>query len=191
MGLGWSLLMAEETQDQFRTKEGGIRLLTTGEIQLAQSVFLSTIDYSKVWIHCDSYLPFGLQDESIAMTPNGEIYFRSLLYRDDYSKSINELQHTFIHEMSHVWQRSRGMNVMGRGLISWMVSYHYELDGRLLSEYSMEQQAQIIADHFILQHHDYYTWTVLAGRGIVTLDGDDSESEIRDLYRRSMREFPW
>jgi len=43
--------MTEETQDPFRIKEGGVRLLTTGEIQLAHSVFLSTIDYSKVWIH--------------------------------------------------------------------------------------------------------------------------------------------
>lgn len=53
--------MADETQDGFRIKEGGVRLLTAGEIQLAQSVFLSTIDYSKVWIHRESYLPFNLQ----------------------------------------------------------------------------------------------------------------------------------
>lgn len=52
--------MADETQDGFRIKEGGVRLLTAGEIQLAQSVFLSTIDYSKVWIHRESYLPFNL-----------------------------------------------------------------------------------------------------------------------------------
>lgn len=31
--------MADETQDGFRIKEGGVRLLTAGEIQLAQSVF--------------------------------------------------------------------------------------------------------------------------------------------------------
>jgi hypothetical protein len=67
-GLGWSLNMTEETQDPFRIKEGGVRLLTTGEIQLAHSVFLSTIDYSKVWIHRESYLPFNLQDKNTAMT---------------------------------------------------------------------------------------------------------------------------
>lgn len=39
--------MTEETQDQFRIKYGGIRLLTMGEIKLAQSAFASTIDYSK------------------------------------------------------------------------------------------------------------------------------------------------
>ncbi len=71
--------MTEETQDQFRIKEGGARLLTTGEIQLAQSVFLSTIDYSKIWIHRGSYLPFNLQDNNTAMTRTGDLFSRSIL----------------------------------------------------------------------------------------------------------------
>jgi hypothetical protein len=44
------------------------------EIQLAQSVFLSTIDYSKVWSHRENYLPFNLQNNNTAMTPSGESY---------------------------------------------------------------------------------------------------------------------
>lgn len=182
--------MTKENQDQYRIKEGGLRLLTTGEIQLAQSVFLSTIDYSKVWIHRESYLPFNLQSKHTAMTPNGEIYFRSE-YRDDFSQSTDDMQHMFIHEMSHVWQRARGMSVMGRGLASWMVSYHYTLDGRLLSEYSMEQQAQIIADHFILEVHGYDRWQRLRGWEIVALNGDSFETTIREMYKNSLRGFPW
>lgn len=88
--------MTEETQDPSRIKEGGLRLLTTGEIQLAHSVFLSTIDYSKVWIHRESYLPFNLQDKNTAMTPDGEIYFRDQ-YCDDFSQTTDDLQHMFIH----------------------------------------------------------------------------------------------
>lgn len=65
-------------------KDGSTRQLTTGEIALAKSVFRSTISYHKVWIHHDSYLPFGLQDKNTAMAPNGELYFRHW-YRDDYS----------------------------------------------------------------------------------------------------------
>lgn len=91
--------MVEKTEDKL--KEGGQRLLTTGEIRLAKGVFASTIEYQKVWIHKDSYLPFNLQDKHTAMTPNGEIYFRNE-YRDDFSKSTDDLQHLFIHEMSHV-----------------------------------------------------------------------------------------
>ncbi len=178
--------------DEYNIKEDGLRLLTTGEIQLAKFVFLSTIDYSKVWIHRDSYLPFNLQDENTAMTPNGEIYFRDQ-YRDDFSQSTDDLQHMFIHEMSHVWQRAKGMNVIGRGLVSWMVSYRYTLDGRLLSEYPMEQQAQIIADDFTLQTQGYKVWHRLRGSKYptITLDGDITESVIRKQYKIALRGFPW
>lgn len=191
-GLSWGLQMTDETQDRFRIKEGGVRLLTAGEIQLAQSVFLSTIDYSKVWIHRESYLPFNLQNEDTAMTPNGEIYFRNQ-YFDDFSRATDDLQHMFIHEMGHVWQREKGMNVIFRGLVSWMVSYHYTLDGRLLSEYSMEQQAQIIADNFTLQAQGYQIWHRLWGGKcpMITLDGDTTESVIREQYNIALRGFPW
>ncbi|MBW7592212.1 type IV secretion protein Rhs [Enterobacter kobei] len=184
--------MADETQDGFRIKEGGVRLLTAGEIQLAQSVFLSTIDYSKVWIHRESYLPFNLQDNNTAMTPNGEIYFRDL-YFDDFSQTTDSLKHLFIHEISHVWQRGKGMNVIFRGLVSWMVSYRYTLDGRLLSEYPMEQQAQIIADNFVLQTFGYEIWSHLENKRYpdITLDGDTSESVIREGYKNALRGFPW
>lgn len=184
--------MSKETEDRLRIKEGGARLLTVGEIQLAHSVFLSTINYSKVWIHRESYLPFNLQDKNTAMTPNGEIYFRDH-YCDDFSLTTDSLQHLFIHEMGHVWQREKGMNIILRGLVSWMVNYRYTLDGRLLSEYSMEQQAQIIADNFVLQRFGYNAWNYLEIKKypVVTLDGDTSESVIRDQYRNTLRGFPW
>lgn len=182
--------MVEKTEDKL--KEGGQRLLTTGEIRLAKGVFASTIEYQKVWIHKDSYLPFNLQDKHTAMAPNGEIYFRNE-YRDDFSKSTDDLQHLFIHEMSHVWQRARGMSVATRGIISWMVSYRYTLDGRLLSEYPMEQQAQIIADNFVLQTFGYEIWRHLRNGNYpdITLDGDLSESVIRRGYKNVLRGFPW
>lgn len=176
--------------DKDSLKEGGVRLLTPGETELAKSVFGSTIEYNTVWIHNDSYLPFDMQNENTAMTPNGEIYFREW-YRDDFSATIPFLQHMFIHEMSHVWQRARGMNVIGRGLVSWMVSYRYTLDGRLLSEYPMEQQAQIIADNFSLEKEGYKAWNDLRDNGDITLDGDVSEAVIKELYRKALRGFPW
>jgi len=94
-------------------KEGSLRLLTLGELRLARSVFGNTIRYHTVWIHHDSYLPFGLQFDNYVMSPNGEIYFREW-YRDDFSTKEADLQHLFIHEMMHVWQRERGMQVFLR-----------------------------------------------------------------------------
>ncbi|WP_312972636.1 type IV secretion protein Rhs [Atlantibacter sp.] len=182
--------VSKKKKNDKKRSDDSVRELTTGEIALARTVFGSRIDYEKVKIHHDSYLPFGLQDERTAMTPNGEIYFR-YWYRDDFSKSLPFLRHLFIHEMSHVWQRERGMNVIGRGLVSWMVSYRYTLDGRLLSEYPMEQQAQIIADNFTLQTEDYYGWLKLRIDHSITLDGDISESNIRQKYKYALRGFPW
>lgn len=50
-------------------EEGSLRLLTPGEIALARLVFRLTIPYEKVWIHHDSFLPFGLQNKQTAMPP--------------------------------------------------------------------------------------------------------------------------
>ncbi len=79
--------------------------------------------------------------------------------------------------------------------VSWQhyraVNYRYVLDGRLLSEYPMEQQAQIIADHFTLQAEGYGTWCDMRRDGDITLDGNMSEYVIRSLYTSTLRGFPW
>ncbi len=131
-------------------KRGGLRLLTFGEISLAQGLYGYTIQYNKVWIHHGSYLPFGMQENNTAMTPNGEIWFETNVYRDDYSVSSVRYNYLFLHEMMHVWQHQRGMNVRMRGLMSWAANYQYDLDKKALSKYSMEQQASIVSDYWLL-----------------------------------------
>lgn len=93
--------------------------------------------------------------------------------------------------MSHVWQRERGMNVIFRGLVSWAVSYRYQFGNRTLRSYAMEQQAQIIADYFVLKTYGYQAWKMLRARGDVTLDGDISEAVMRQQYQKTMQFFPW
>jgi hypothetical protein len=171
-------------------KEGSLRRLTSGEIWLAREIFKDTISYYKVWIHHDSYLPFGLQNKNTAMAPNGELYFRNW-YSPDFSNEDFTYQYVFIHEMSHVWQREHGMNIIVRGLISWAVSYRYTLDGRSLGSYPMEQQAQIIADYFLLEFYGYGIWFNSRLNNTVTLDGDISETVIRKHYKNALRNFPW
>lgn len=101
-----------------------MRALTPGEVNLVRSVFGSTIFYQGVLVHCDSYLPFGLQNQYTAMSPNGVLYFRRALFRPDFA--VQHLaQHLFIHEMAHVWQHQRGMWVRTRGFLSWAVSYQW------------------------------------------------------------------
>lgn len=91
-------------------QEGITRALTPGEINLARSVFGSTIFYQSVLVHCDSYLPFGLQNQYTAMSPNGELYFRRALYRPDFT-AHHLAQHLFVHEMAHVWQHQLYKNM--------------------------------------------------------------------------------
>ncbi|WP_174869725.1 hypothetical protein [Pectobacterium polaris] len=55
----------------------------------------------------------------------------------------------------------------------------------------MEQQAQIIADYFVLKTYGYQAWEMLRAREDVTLNGDISETEIRQQYQKTTQFFPW
>lgn len=67
------------------TKKGGLRRLRPGEINLASSLYGFSIHYNQVWIHRGSYLPFNLQNNNTAMTPNGEMWFQEGVYQHDFS----------------------------------------------------------------------------------------------------------
>ncbi|MBB1201118.1 type IV secretion protein Rhs [Enterobacteriaceae bacterium 89] len=137
-------------------KEGGLRLLRLGEINLAYSLFLNSIRYNEVWIHLKSYLPFNLQNPRQAMSPNGEMWFRPEKYQHDFSVPGVYHQHLFLHEMMHIWQHQRGMWVRLRGSMSWAADYSYNLDKANLLDYSLEQQASIVSDYWVLVHHGFY-----------------------------------
>lgn len=61
-----------------------------------------------------------------------------------------EDQHTFIHELGHVWQHLHGQWVRMRGLFSWAADYYYKPDKERLKDYSHEKQASIIADYCLI-----------------------------------------
>lgn len=52
-----------------QTKDGGLRRLRLGEINLASSLYGYSIRYNQVWVHLESYLPFNLQNPVQAMSP--------------------------------------------------------------------------------------------------------------------------
>jgi hypothetical protein len=138
----------------------GLRLFTLGEINLARTLYAFTIRYNEVWIHRSSYLPFNLQKNNYAMTPNGELYFQEGTYEPDFSQPhVNNDrvggQHLFLHEMMHVWQHQRGMMVRMRGLFSWAVDYYYTLDKAILLDYGLEQQAAMVADYWLLKTYGF------------------------------------
>ncbi|CAI0934326.1 type IV secretion protein Rhs [Serratia proteamaculans] len=173
-------------------EEGTLRLLTPGEIGLAKTVFGGSIIYGKVWVHHGSYLPFGLQNRNTAMSPNGELYFREW-YTPDFSSQGYSYKHLFIHEMAHVWQYQRGMWVKTRGLYSWLANYSYELDEtKTLKNYSMEQQAQIIADYHLLTSAGYAVWRNRFGKEVTYIGNDYADvRKIKEKYGKVLAGFPY
>lgn len=131
-------------------KPSTTRLLTEGEKQLVKSIFGDSIkDLDKVEIRNRQFFP--LQPSGTTVSPNGNIYpGKNLRSVTDFSKEYLDLKAHLIHEMTHVWQHQNGMNVLARGLGSAIAPYDYDLKpGKEFHQYSMEQQAAIIADYFL------------------------------------------
>jgi len=128
------------------------RGLTPREIEMASLLFGDAIDYGRVRIHNQRYLPLGLQPKNCAMTPNGSIYFHHSCFLPDYTAGDPPTIHWFMHEMVHVWQHHLGYPVKLRGAIRIGLPYHYELrEGATLADYNMEAQGDLLADYFALK----------------------------------------
>ncbi|WP_237656250.1 hypothetical protein [Kosakonia sp. MH5] len=63
------------------TAENSSRPLTAGEIRMIKPLFKDAINYSAVKVYNGEYLPFGLQDNRTAMTPNGYMYYPGDLFQ--------------------------------------------------------------------------------------------------------------
>ena len=128
------------------------RGLTTGEVELARSVFGTAIDYHRVQVHRRKWFPF--QPKHVAMAPRGHLHFHPAgeLWSEDFAASSWHLQGLFVHEMTHVWQaQTRG---------SWYLvlmrhpfcRYDYCLKPSWpLDRYGLEQQAEIVRHAFLLR----------------------------------------
>lgn len=159
-----------------------------GEIVLARSLYGYGLRYNKIWVHRESYLPFNLQPVDIAMSPNGEMWFREDTYSHDFSMDILEKKHRFMHEMMHVWQAQRGMFVRTRGLFSRFADYSYSLDKVDIRHYSLEQQASLVSDYWLLLTYGF--------RGNTNLiqyrdyDPDESVHSLIEKYKSAIKGFP-
>jgi hypothetical protein len=129
------------------------RPLTSGEIELARSVFGDAIDYARVRLVKAKWWPF--QPSNSAMAPMGNIYFHPAggAWSEDFSKEPLGRQGFFIHELTHVWQAQKG----GRFYLPLMrhpfCRYTYRLmPGRPFDRYGLEQQAEIVRHRFLAEH---------------------------------------
>jgi hypothetical protein len=129
-----------------------VRCLTSGEVELARSVFGDAIDYSEVHLIKGKWWPF--QPRNAAMAPMGDIYFHPENggWSDDFSKEPLHRQGFLIHEMTHVWQTQKG----GRFYLLLMrhpfCRYSYKLEpGKQFRRYGLEQQAEIVRHRFLAE----------------------------------------
>lgn len=170
------------------TREGGLRRLRLGEINLASSLYGFSVHYNQVWIHLESYLPFDLQNPLQAMSPNGEMWFRPERYQEDFSLAQVYFQHLFLHEMMHIWQHQHGMWVRSRGAFSWAVDYTYHLDKRTLFDYGLEQQASIVSDYWLLKHFGFHRHGDLFD--YKDYDASEPVKDLLSKYEHILEGFP-
>jgi len=119
------------------------RPLTTGEKQLARSVFGASIELQDVCLRTAWWVL-----KNYAVSPNGHIYFHPDNWLADFSKASLSKQSWLIHELTHVWQWQQGLKVVRGALINRR--YAYELKaGKSFFRYGIEQQARMVQDYFI------------------------------------------
>jgi hypothetical protein len=135
------------------------RPLTAGEVGLGKSVFDDAIDYSRVRVYDCKWRFFMPGHRPHA--PNGHIYFPrgTGCYAVDFSRSPLRDRATFIHELAHVWQHQRGVNVAARAALNRSYDYGAVFQGRSFASLGVEAQAKMIADCYLLKNG-----CVVAGR---------------------------
>ncbi len=132
------------------------RPLTAGEKLLLSPIFGDTIDYDQQVVGRNDSHTGG---EYNSFTPGYVPNMSPHIWSWDYSTALPANAAVFVHEMVHVWQSGHGSHNLLRGLYLWGKydhitgdyenSYKYDLDSStLLSDFNMEQQAQIIEDYY-------------------------------------------
>ena len=118
---------------------------------MALSIFGKDIDLENPLIFNKKYIFF--QPKSIAMAPNGNMYFnpKGNLYSPDFSKESITMQALFIHEMTHVWQYQHRVNVRTKALVNRSYNYLPMDSSKSFSDYGLEQQGEIVSDYFLMK----------------------------------------
>jgi hypothetical protein len=124
------------------------RPLTPPEVALARSMFGDAIDYAPVRLNNRKWAFF--QPRNVTMAPDGHIWFhpKGDTYCDDFCDRSLDAQGLFIHEMTHVWQRQKGVYLPLKR--HPFCRYDYAIKpGQRFEKYGLEQQAEIVRHAFL------------------------------------------
>lgn len=123
------------------------RRLTRGEQDLAREVFGAGLDTGRVRI-------FAIPLWNRAFVPGGRlIVWPAAGALADFSDAAAplEAQATFVHELTHVWQAQRGVNLLFAKLRAGdsHAAYCYDLDACAFTDLNIEQQARVVEHAFL------------------------------------------
>jgi hypothetical protein len=126
------------------------RPLTPREVALVASVFGDTVDPARTSVRHRKFWLF--HPWWVTMAPDGHIWCHpnGFDWCADYAAEPLGMRAHFIHEMTHVWQRQSGRNlIVARPPLA---RYRYRLiPGKPFRRYGIEQQACIVADAYRLR----------------------------------------
>ncbi len=134
------------------------RRLSAGESAMVGQVFGGQVEIDRVRIRREKFAFF--QPKNVTMAPNGEIWLhpQGILAKSeasaDFSKADLPLRCHFIHEMTHVWQKQSGVDLVLEKIVIAMFfgplgGYDYVLEeGKDFASYNIEQQACMVADAY-------------------------------------------
>lgn len=130
---------------------GESRPLTPGERHLVEQVFGTAIDCAPVRIHRAKWWMW--QPAWVTMAPDGHLWFHpnDRGWHADFAAAPIWSQRHFIHEMTHVWQHQRGIDLLLKRPPFARYRYLPLEPRRPFLRYGLEQQAEITADAFCLQ----------------------------------------
>lgn len=129
-----------------------MRCLTQGEVELAREAFSDGLDYAPIrllpapWPFDRAFVPGRWFGRDWIVWPKGTL-------PDDLSTAPLKLQSTFIHELTHVWQAQRGVNLLAAKLRAGdsKGSYAYPFAADCDWDHlNIEQQAMVVEHRFRL-----------------------------------------
>jgi hypothetical protein len=133
------------------------RQMNDAEIAMAKDLYGDSINYNSVKIFDRRYM--GFMGKGRWMSPNGSIYNDIVAERGfDYTKTSWQ-RRSLMHELAHVWQVQRGVDVRHEAVIAYVQSgfnysatYGYTLnDHPWFLSYNLEQQADMLEDYDALR----------------------------------------
>ena len=127
------------------------RSLTPGERAIAAAVFGDALDPAPVTLRRGKWFPF--QPRRVVMAPDGHVWFHpeGLEWRDDFAAAGLASRALLVHELTHVWQHQRGVNLLLRRRPFARYAYLPLTPGKPFGAYGIEQQACIVADAYLLR----------------------------------------